>query len=228
MKSIVLVCGHGPGISDSVARTFGRAGHSVAIVARNAKRVADDAAALVSAGIDAKGFVCDLSDPEAVRKLVAEVQTHGPIAVVHYNAYTGGGVDLLTATTEQLRNVYDLFVVGLVTIVQAARADLEATKGAVLVTGGGFCYFEPKIDAMATQYGAAGVALGKAAQHKTVGLLAAKLKPLNIYVGEVVVTGVVKGTAFDTQGNGTIDPDAVAARFYELAKQRTELTVTFA
>jgi hypothetical protein len=57
--------------------------------------------------------------------------------------------------------------------------------------------------------------------------IAAKLKPLNIYVGEVVVTGVVKGTAFDTQGNGTIDPNAVAARFYELAKQRTDLTVTF-
>src|ERR1700709_1489670 len=105
MKSVVLVCGHGPGISDSVARTFGRAGHSVAIVARNAKRVADDAAALVAAGIDAKGFPCDLSDPEAVKKMVAEVQTHGPIAVVHYNAYTGSGVDLLAASTAELRNV---------------------------------------------------------------------------------------------------------------------------
>lgn len=226
MNSVVLVCGHGPGISDAVARTFGRAGHSVALVARNAQRVTADAAALVKDGIDAKGFACDLANPDAVRKMVAEVQQHGPIAVVHFNAYTGGGIDLLTVTPAELRGVFDLVVIGLVTVVQAARADLEAAKGAVLVTGGGFCYFEPKIDAMATQFNAAGLALGKAAQHKTVGLLAAKLKPLNIYVGEVVVTGTVKGTAFDTQGNGTIEPSAVAARFYELAKQRTELTVT--
>ncbi len=228
MKSVVLVCGHGPGISDAVARRFGRAGHSVALVARNGARVTAAAAALVRDGIDAKGFACDLGDVEAVRSLVAAVnQQLGTIAVVHYNAYAGSGLDLLAASQAELHALFDISVIGLVTVVREARADLEAARGAVLVTGGGFCYYEPKIDAAATQWGAAGLALGKAAQHKTVGLLAAKLKASNVYVGEVVVNGTVKGTAFDAQGNGTIEPSAIADRFYELAQQRTELTVNF-
>jgi short-subunit dehydrogenase len=228
MKSVVLVCGHGPGISDAVARKFGKARHSVALVARNAARVTAAAAALAQDGIDAKGFACDLADPGAIERLVADVRRElGPIAVVHFNAYAGTGVDLLSASPAELRGIFDLSVVGLVTVVRAARADLEAAKGAVLVTGGGFCFYEPNIDAAATKHGAAGLALGKAAQHKTVGLLAAKLKGSGVYVGEIVVTGTVKGTAFDQQGGGTIEPSAIADKFYELAKQRTELSVTF-
>jgi len=65
---------------------------------------------------------------------------------------------------------------------------------------------------------------GKAAQHKTVGLLHEKLKPKGVYVGEVVVLGLVKGTAFD-QGNATIEPAAVAERFWELSQKRAETTV---
>lgn len=224
MKSVVLVCGHGTGISDAVARKFGRAGHAVALVARNHERVSAASAALTAEGIEAKGFACDLADPAAIEKMVASVKQLGTIAVVHYNAYGGGGFDLLDATPEQIRGALDVNVVGLVTVVRHARADLEAAKGAVLVTGGGFCFYEPKIDAAATQWGAAGVALGKAAQHKTVGLLNARLKPAGVYVGEVVVTGVIKGTAFD-QGGPSIEAATVADKFYELAQQRSELSV---
>ncbi|HEY0250710.1 MAG TPA: SDR family NAD(P)-dependent oxidoreductase [Kofleriaceae bacterium] len=228
MKSVILVCGHGPGISDAVARKFGGAGHSVALVARNADRVHAAATTLGAAGIDAKGFACDLSHPAAVEELVTNVKKElGPIAVVHYNAYGGGGFDLLSATPDELRGAFDVSVTGLVTVVRAARTDLEAAKGAVLVTGGGFAFYEPKIDAMAVQFKSAGVALGKAAQHKTVGLLSAALKPAGVYVGEVVVMGVVKGTAFDQGNSGTLEPGAIADKFYEMAQQRGELTTNF-
>lgn len=228
MKSVILVCGHGPGISDAVARKFGGAGHAVALVARNKDRVEAAAAAIVTAGIVAKGFACDLTDPAAIELLVTTVKKElGPIAVVHYNAYGGGGFDLLSATPAQLRGAFDISVTGLVTVVRAARADLEAAKGAVLVTGGGFAFYEPKIDAMAVQFKSAGVALGKAVQHKVVGLLSASLRPHGVYVGEVVVMGVVKGTAFDQGNTGTLEPSAIADRFYELAQQRSELTTNF-
>ncbi|MFT3696680.1 MAG: SDR family NAD(P)-dependent oxidoreductase [Kofleriaceae bacterium] len=226
MKSVILVCGHGPGISDAVARKFGGAGHAVALVARNRDRVTAAAAAMK--GIDAKGYACDLTNPTAIEELVTTVKKDlGPIAVVHYNAYGGGGFDLLSATPEQLRGAFDISVTGLVTVVRAAKADLEAAKGAVLVTGGGFAFYEPKIDAMAVQFRSAGVAMGKAAQHKMVGLLSAALKPNGVYVGEVVVMGVVKGTAFDQGNTGTLEPSAIADRFYEMAQQRSELTSNF-
>lgn len=45
-------------------------------------------------------------------------------------------------------------------------------------------------------------------------------------VGEVVVAGMVKGTAFD-HGNATLEPAAIAAKFWELYTGRSELSVTF-
>jgi NADP-dependent 3-hydroxy acid dehydrogenase YdfG len=226
MKRAIIVCGHGPGISDAVARRFGRAGHPVAIVARNADRLLAAAKTLAAEGIAAKAFPCDLADVEAVRRLVGEVRgALGPIGVVHWNGYAGGGGDLLTAKPAELRAVLDISVLGLVTVVQAALPDLEAEKGAVLVTGGGLSTYDPQVDAMAVQWGSMGLAIGKAAQHKTVGLLHQQLKPKGVYVGEVVVAALVKGTAFD-QGNATLEPSAVADRFWELAQKRSEATVT--
>jgi hypothetical protein len=102
---------------------------------------------------------------------------------------------------------------------------LKAQKGALLVTGGGFAFYDPTVDAAATQFGAAGLAIGKAAQHKTVGLLSKALQSEGVYVGEVVVTGLVKGTAFDS-GNATLEASAIAERFWQLYQARDVATVT--
>jgi NADP-dependent 3-hydroxy acid dehydrogenase YdfG len=92
MKETVVVCGHGPGISDAVARKFGKEGHPVAIVARNAERLSAAARAISETGVKVKAFPCDLGDSEAVRAMVRAARAElGPIGVVHYNAYGGGG-----------------------------------------------------------------------------------------------------------------------------------------
>jgi NADP-dependent 3-hydroxy acid dehydrogenase YdfG len=225
MKRAIIVCGHGPGISDAVARKFGQEGHPVAIVARNAERLSAAVKALEAAGVKARAFPTDLCQPDAVRKLVGDVrEAFGPIGIVHWNAYTGGAGDLTTAKTEELRTVLDVTVHGLIAAVQASLADLKAEKGAVLVTGGGFAFYDPSIDAAATQWGAMGLAVGKAAQHKTTGLLHQKLKADGVYVGEVVVLGLVKGTPFDT-GNATLEPATIAERFWDLYQRRSEASV---
>ena len=225
MKRAIVVCGHGPGISDAVARRFGREGHPVAIVARNAERLAAAAEALAAVGVKAAAFPCDLDKPDAVRKLIGDVRDAlGPIGVVHWNAYAGGAGDLTTAKPDELRAVFDVTVQGLVAAVQAALPDLKAEQGAVLVTGGGFAFYDPSIDAAATQWGAMGLAVGKAAQHKTVGLLHQKLKSDGVYVGEVVVLGIVKGTPFDA-GNATLEPGAIAEKFWDLYQHRVETSV---
>lgn len=222
MKHTIVVCGHGPGISDAVARHFGRLGHPVALVARNADRLAAAAAALAAEGINAKAFATDLADPAAVTQMIADVRAAlGPIGIVHYNAYGGSAGDLTTADLGELRRSFDVAVTGLVAAVQASLADLEAHQGALLVTGGGFAYYDPNVDAMATQYGAMGLAVGKAAQHKTVGLLHQKLAPRGIYVGEVVVLGMVKGTAFDS-GHATLEASTIAEAFGRLYETRAQ------
>jgi NADP-dependent 3-hydroxy acid dehydrogenase YdfG len=227
MSKTILVCGHGPGISDAVARKFGAEGFSVALAARSADKLSAAAAALEKAGVKAAAFPTDLGDPAAVKALVASAKEKlGPIGVVHWNAYAPKAGDLLTADAADVRASFDVGVTGLVTAVQAALADLEAQKGAVLVTGGGFCFYDAKVDAMAAQWNAMGLAVTKAAQHKLVGVLGEKLAPKGVYVGEVVVTGMVKGTAFDS-GNATLEPSAIAARFWEIYGARSERSVIF-
>lgn len=227
MAETIVVCGHGPGISDAVARRFGKAGHPVAIVARNKERLAGAAKTLSDAGIKAQGFACDLSNPEAVKGMIGDVRgALGPIGVVHWNVYTPGAGDLTKATQAELNTVLGSGVYGLIAAVQASHADLKAKKGAVLVTGGGFAFYDENVDAMATQYQAQGLAIAKAAQHKTVGLLAKSLANDGVYVGEVVVTGMVKGTAFDS-GNATLDPNDIAEKFWSLYTARSPQSVNF-
>jgi NADP-dependent 3-hydroxy acid dehydrogenase YdfG len=221
----ILVCGHGPGISDAVARRFGRAGHPVAIVARNADRLSAAARALSADGIRAEAFPCNLADVTAVRELVDSVrQRLGPIGIIHWNAYAAGAGDLVTGSLDDLRLVLDSTILGLVAAVQAALPDLKAQHGSVLVTGGGLGTQDPKVDAQAVSWGTMGLAIGKAAQRKTVGLLHHRLSREGIYVGEVVVTALVKGTAFD-RGNATLDPATVADRFWDLHERRDQITI---
>ncbi len=227
MSKTIVVCGHGPGISDAVARRFGREGFSVALIARNGARLATAAEALTKAGVTAKAFPCDLGNGEALRATLREVKASlGPVSVVHYNAYQGGAGDLTTSTPAELDTVLHVGVHGLITAVQETLPDLKASKGAVLVTGGGFAFYDVNVDAAAVQWGAMGLAVSKAAQHKVTGLLHQKLKADGIYVGEVVVLGMVKGTAFDS-GSATLDAADIASKFWEIFTSRTPATVNF-
>ncbi len=229
MAKTILVCGHGPGISDAVAKKFAAEGFHVALVARSAEKLEAAAKALAEKGVTAKAFPADLGDPAAVKKLVDDVRASlGPITIVHWNAYAGLAGDLLTADAADLRKAFDVSVTGLVAAVQASLPDLREQKGtsAVLVTGGGFAFYDKAVDAAATQWNAMGLAVSKAAQHKLVGLLSAKLANDGVYVGEVVVLGMVKGTAFDS-GNATLDPNEIAAKFWEIYGGRQVLSTNF-
>ncbi|QSQ19006.1 SDR family NAD(P)-dependent oxidoreductase [Pyxidicoccus parkwayensis] len=227
MTPTIVVCGHGPGISDAVARRFGKEGFAVALVARNAERLKASAQELSSKGINAKAFPCDLASPESVRSLIREVRASlGPIAVLHWNAYSNRARDLLAASTEELRAAFDVAVVGFITGVQESLSDLKQQKGAVLVTGGALAYFNPRMEAGAGQWGVMGLALEKAAQLKTVGLLHHRLAREGVYVGEVVVGGTVRGTAFDS-GHGNLEASDIAESVWALYKRRSEVSINF-
>src|SRR6185312_2377917 len=163
MKTI-LVCGHGPGISDAVARRFGREGFHVGLVARNGDRLATAAESLRASGLKAQSFACDLADEAAVRATVAKArEALGGIGVLFWNAYATSAGDVLTAPIVELRRALDVSVIGLVTAVQAALADLKEAKGVVLATNGGFGLFDAGLDAACVKYGAMGLGVANAA-----------------------------------------------------------------
>jgi NADP-dependent 3-hydroxy acid dehydrogenase YdfG len=225
MSKTIVVVGFGPGISTAVAERFGAAGFSVALVARNEERLAAGVAALKAKAIAAAAFPADARDPAAIRAALGKARAEfGPITVIHWNAYgaTEAG-DLLTTDPAAVRSVFDVAVVGLLGAVQEALPDLKSTnEGAVLVTNGAFGELTPQMDEYATNLKAMGLSLANAAKHKLVGLLAQRLKADGVYVGEVMVAGVIKGTSWDSGGDG-IEPSTVADRFWELYQARGEV-----
>jgi hypothetical protein len=141
---------------------------------------------------------------------------------MHWNAFGGTEAgDLLTADAPALRGIFDVAVFGLVAAVAEALPDLKnASDGAVLITNGGFGDLAPEMDQYAVALHVMGVALGNAAKNKLAGLLAQRLKPDGVFVGEVTIFGTVKGTP---TGNGSsIDPSAVAEKFWDLYQSRSE------
>ena len=225
MSKTIVVVGFGPGISTAVAEKFAAEGFSVALVARNQDRLAAGVQALKAKGVAAAAFPADAGDPAASRAAIGKARAElGSITVVHWNAFSSGDVqDLLTADPATVRGVFDVAVVGLLSAVQEALPDLKsAGEGAVLVTNGAFGETTPQMDALGITLKAVGVALANAAKYKLVGLLAQQLKGDGVYVGEVMVAGMIKGTPYDSGGQG-IEASAVANRFWELYQARDEI-----
>src|SRR5581483_9898128 len=220
-------CGFGTGISQAMADKFGAEGYAVGLVARNAERVNVAAKALVAKGVKAAALPADVSDLKAIAPMVAKArQALGPIEVIHWNAYSGGAGDVVAASPEELRGVLDIATNSLLETVRAALPDMrKAESPAVLVTNGGLYAAEPKMDAVGVSWNAMGLSLANAVKHKLVGLLAEKLKNDGVHVAEVVVNGIVKGTAFD-QGNGSLDPKVIADKFWSLYRDRKEIRAT--
>ena len=229
MAKTIIVAGYGPGISTAVAEKFGAEGFQVALVGRNAAKLAAGVKALEGKGVKAAAFTADLGDPAAIGGMVEKVRAaFGPISVLEWTAYTPGNLagDLLTAKPEEVRALFEVSVVGLLATVQALLPDLKSEKGAILVTNGGAGFIEPSVDAMITQWGIMGLGVANAAKHKLVGLLATKLAADGIYVGEIMISGVIKGTPFDQGNMPAIEGTTVAAKYWELYTARKELRTT--
>lgn len=225
MSKTIVIVGFGPGISTAVAEKFGAEGFSIALVARNEERLAAGVAALKAKGFAAAAFPANAADPASIARAIAGARAAlGPITVVHWNAYDGAVAgDLLTTEPAAVGGAFDVAIVGLLAAVQAALPDLKGTgQGAVLVTNGAFGEVNPQIDALATNLKVMGLALANGAKHKLVGLLSQRLAEDKVYVGEVMVAGAVKGTAFDAAGNG-IEAASIADAFWGLYQARSEI-----
>jgi len=224
-KNIVIV-GYGPGISHAVAERFGAEGFSVAIAERNESKLQAGAKMLQAKGIKVFASPADASDAASVRAFIRKARAKlGGIDVLHWNAAAGLAGDLLIAPAEELIEVFNTGVTGLIAATQEALPDLKKAKdGAVLVTDGGFGLDGDAIDDAVVQYKAMGLGIGNAAKHKAVRILARRLESEGVFVGEIMVMGTVKGGAWD-QGNATIDVKSVQEAFFRLYRERKEVSV---
>lgn len=225
MAKTILIAGYGPGISNAVAEKFGAEGYQVALVGRTQSRLDEGVKALDAKKIKAAAFSADFNDAAAVKRTVGQVREKlGPIAVIQWSAYTQAAGDLLKAGPDDIASALGIATSSLIAAVQAAHDDLKTNKGAVLVTNGGFLYSKPEVDGMLVQYQSAGMGIANAAKNKVVGILNQQLGKEGVYVAQLVVNGIVKGTAWDDGKNKTLDPKDIATKFWDLLQGRKEWT----
>jgi NAD(P)-dependent dehydrogenase (short-subunit alcohol dehydrogenase family) len=181
MKPLAIVTGVGPGTGAAIVRRFHDGGYQVAMLARNADRLA----AVASELSDAFGLPCDVSDPSALRASLGEAEARGgaPKAVVH-NAVGGAFANFLDIEPEVLERNFQVNVMALMHLARWAAPRMEtAGGGALIVTG--------NTSALRGRANFAGFAPTKAAQRILAESIARTMGPRGVHVAYLVIDAVI-------------------------------------
>lgn len=134
--AVVIVTGASKGIGRATALEFARAGARVALAARTEDQLKEVAAVIENAGGKAIAIRTDVTDPQAVRKMVEQTeQKLGPVDVIHCNA--GGGLmgDFRDQSIAQWRELFELDFWGVMHCIDAVREGMIARRrGQIIVT----------------------------------------------------------------------------------------------
>jgi NAD(P)-dependent dehydrogenase (short-subunit alcohol dehydrogenase family) len=213
-KEIALIVGAGPGLSASLARLFKKEGMTVALAARDAKKLDG----LVKE-IDGRAFPCDASSPKDVENLFDSVTKGiGEPNLVVYNASGRVRGPITELDPEEVRKTimvtcYGGFLVGQA----AAKRMIKAGRGTILFTGA-----SASIKGFANS---AAFAMGKLGLTGLVQSMARELQPQNIHVAQVVIDGGIyeptrRPERLTSRGpDGCLDPDAIAQTYLQLHRQ---------
>lgn len=214
MTTIAIV-GAGRGLGAATARRFGREGHAVALVARNAERVEALAEELRGEGIDAHGWTTDVRDPaDLARTLEQANETQGPIEVLQYSPLPQKSFlrPLLETTVEDTRGAIEFSVYGPVAAVHAVLQNMRFVgRGTVLFVNGGTAVRPaPKF---------AGTSMSFAAQSAYAQMLHDTLADEDIHVGQLVIPGSIE------EGHPQKDPTVLAETLWSMHTDRSEFRV---
>jgi len=207
-----LIVGAGSGLSAALARLFTKEGMRVALMAREAGKLAS-----LCRETGARAYAGDATRPDDVAALFGAIEAEiGAADLVVYNAgqrVRGGIIELDASAVQQslMSNAYGAFLVAQ----RAARAMLAKGRGTLLFTG-----------ASASVKGyprSAPFAMGKFALRGLAQALARELQPQNIHVCHVVIDGGIRPAgdprAAARGDDGLLEPDAIAQTYLHLHRQ---------
>jgi NAD(P)-dependent dehydrogenase (short-subunit alcohol dehydrogenase family) len=145
MKQIAVVTGAGRGVGRVTAITLARNGWTVVMSGRN--KAAIDAVAK-EAGGESVGIVCDVSDPESVKSLFAEIKSKfGRLDLLFNNAgVVAPGVPLEDVKIEDWQNLVDVNISGVFYCTQQAFALMKSQKpmGGRIINNGSISAHVPR------------------------------------------------------------------------------------
>src|ERR1700689_5485115 len=177
MKPLAIVTGVGPGTGAAVARRFAEGGYRVAMLARNADRLA----VLGNQIADSIAVPCGVSDAGALERAIAGL---GDAKVVVHNAVGGAFGTFTEIEADVLQRNFQVNTMALFHLARLTTpAMVAAGEGALIVTG--------NTSAQRGRAAFAGFAPTKAAQRILAESLARDLGPKGVHVAYRVVDPVI-------------------------------------
>ncbi|MGC0397421.1 NADP-dependent 3-hydroxy acid dehydrogenase YdfG [Streptomyces sp. SAI-126] len=209
MTTFALI-GAGPGLGLATARRFGSAGHSVALIARNAQKLDDLTAELADEGIKARGFTADVLDIESLTAAQYAAGTSlGPVEILQYSPVPRADFmkPVLDTGADDLDGPLAFSVKGPVAAVNAVLPGMrDLGRGTLLFVNGS--------SAVRPNPNVAGTSIAFAAESAYARLLHDTLAPQNIHVAQLIVPGAIRPDAEHSS------PDALARRLYDIHTER--------
>ncbi len=211
---VCIVAGVGPGTGAALSRRFAVGGYRVAMLARDAQRLAT----LEQEIPGSRAYPLDVTDATKVKETMERVCTDlGTPSVLVHNAVSGRFGEFLDARADELEDTFRTNVLSLLHLGQAvAPVMLAAGGGAIVVTG--------NTAAWRGSATFAAFAPSKAAQRILAQSMARSLGPRGIHVAYVVIDAVIDvpwtRLAFSSRPDEFFArPDAIADTVYHLAHQ---------
>jgi len=181
MKPLAIVTGVGPGTGAAIVRRFHEGGYQVAMLARNADRLA----AMANELPDAFAVPCDVADAGSLLAVLDGIETRaGAPKVVVHNAVGGAFGSFLEMEPEVLERNFQVNVMALMHIARWAAPRMEAGGGGALIVTG-------NTSALRGKARFAAFAPTKAAQRILAESIARTMGPRGVHVAYLVIDAVI-------------------------------------
>jgi len=196
----VMIVGAGPGLGQALARVFARAGHPIALFARQRERLDTLVAELRSENVRVSGYGADVTNADELRCAIKQAADElGPPSVLVYNAFVLQADRPSELSAEALSDVLAVDVLGAVTAVNAVVPLFGDSGGTVLLTGGGLA-LQPSAQL-------ASLSIGKTALRAYAHVLHEEQAERGVHVSTVTIAGALQ------LGDERFDPHKVAEAF---------------
>jgi NADP-dependent 3-hydroxy acid dehydrogenase YdfG len=213
-----IIAGVGPGLGASLARAFAKEGYAVALISRRRESSEMVAKEIRVTGTRVMVAPADVTQRAAVIEAVQKIKADlGAVTALAYNASGYGRGAFLDLDAEQIRQAFDVGVMGAVHLSQAVVPDM-------LAAGHGFISLTGATAALRGRAGFAPLAIAKSSLRMLGQSLAREFHPKGIHVVHVVVDGQIdtpRLRARDPQrpNDSVIPPDSIAAVVIHALKQ---------
>jgi NADP-dependent 3-hydroxy acid dehydrogenase YdfG len=204
-----IVAGVGPGLGSSLARAFAKEGYGVALISRHRESSEPVAEQILSNKGKAIVLPTDVTQRQAVVQAVEKAKAElGPVRALAYNASGYGRGAFLELDPEQIRQAFDVGVMGAVHLAQAVIPGMVAA-------GRGFISLTGATAALRGRAGFAPLAIAKSSLRMLGQSLAREFHPKGVHVVHVIIDGQIDTPKLRVRdpkrsADTIIPPDAIA------------------